>query len=128
MVLLDHAGVKVTDLERAIAFYTGLFGFPIAERRRFENGTDAAGLKVGQSLIFLLYRPEFQTHDPEEPAGIDHFCLTFEAAEWEAIIAKIREEGIPTVGDIMQRGGATGFGPSLYIVDPDGNQIEVKRA
>lgn len=128
MVLLDHVGVKVTDLERAISFYTGLFGFPVAERRRFENGVDAAGLKIGQSLMFLLFRPEYRAHNPEDPAGIDHFCLTFEPPEWEAIIAKVREKGIPTVGEIMERGGATGFGPSLYIVDPDGNQIEVKRA
>lgn len=128
MVLLDHVGVKVTDLERAVAFYTELFELPIAERRRFANGIDAVGLKVGETVMFLLYHPDHRLHDPDDVKGVDHFCLTFDGEQWDKIIATIRERRLRTPdGDVMDRGGATGFSPSIYVADPDGNKVEVKR-
>lgn len=129
MILLDHVGVKVTDLDRAVEFYTSLFGFPVFERRRFDSGIDAAGLRVGDSVMFLLYHPSHRAHDPGDVVGIDHFCLTFDAAQWEEVVTRIRARGLKLLEgeEPLERGGATGKGLSLYIADPDGNKIEVKK-
>ncbi len=72
MPLLDHVGVKVTDLDRSIRFYTELFGFELVDRRMLgSRNVEAAGLKVADdSLIFLLYNPDFGSHSPEDEEGL----------------------------------------------------------
>ncbi len=128
MPLLDHVGVKVTDLDRSIKFYTELFGFELVDRRMLGSGdVEAAGLKVADdSLIFLLYNPNFGPHSPEGKGGVDHFCLTFSQDNFESILARMKTLNVRTIGDLSNRTGATGRSPSQYILDPDNNQIEVK--
>ena len=56
MALLDHVGVKVTDLDRSIRFYSDLFGFEMVDRRMLGNSNvEAAAMDVGGSIIFLLH-------------------------------------------------------------------------
>lgn len=128
MPLLDHVGVKVTDLDRSIKFYTELFGFELVDRRMLGSGdVEAAGLKVADdSLIFLLYNPNFGPHGPEGKGGVDHFCLTFSQDNFESILARMKTLNVTLIGDLSNRTGATGRSPSQYILDPDNNQIEVK--
>jgi len=127
MPLLDHLGVKVTDLDRSIKFYTELFGFELVDRRMLGSGdVEAAALKVGDSLIFLLYNPQFGPHSPEGPGGVDHFCLTFSQDNFDSILARMKKLNVRMIGDLSNRTGATGRSPSQYILDPDNNQIEVK--
>ena len=38
----------------------------------------------------------------------------------------LRARGVTVDGDVVQRRGAFGSGPSLYIQDPDGYRIELK--
>ena len=59
MALLDHVGIRVTDLDRAVNFYRDMFGFEMVDRRMLGGGEkiEAAAMKVGESLIFLLYNP-----------------------------------------------------------------------
>ena len=127
MPLLDHLGVKVTDLDRSIKFYTELFGFELVDRRMLGSGdVEAAALKVGDSLIFLLYNSQFGPHSPEGPGGVDHFCLTFNQDNFDSILARMKKLNVRMIGDLSNRTGATGRSPSQYILDPDNNQIEVK--
>jgi catechol 2,3-dioxygenase-like lactoylglutathione lyase family enzyme len=128
MPLLDHVGIKVTDLERSVRFYRDVFGFEEVDRRRFDDGVDAVGLRVGPNLLFLLHRPHYQSRDPKDVAGTDHFAISFDAAEWELITARVRELGVPIVQEQPVVLGATGRGPCQYILDPDGIEIEIKRA
>ncbi len=57
--------------------------------------------------------------------NIDHVCLQVLPWQGEAIIAHLAEHGI-TDARISNRYGAQGFGPSIYIADPEGNTIELK--
>ena len=128
MPLLDHVGVKVTDLDRSIKFYTELFGFELVDRRMLgRSDVEAAGLKVADdSLIFLLYNPHFGARSSEEHGGVDHFCLTFSQDNFESIMARMERLNVRKIGDLVDRTGGTGRSPSQYILDPDDNQIEVK--
>ena len=78
MPLLDHVGVKVTNLDRSIKFYNELFGFQLVDRRMLgSSNVEAAAIQVGRSIIFLLNTAEFKSCDSDEHGGVDHFCLTF---------------------------------------------------
>ena len=53
--LIDHVGVAVDDLDRALALYEGTFGMPLAHRETVdEQGVEAALLDVGDCHVELL--------------------------------------------------------------------------
>lgn len=127
MPLLDHVGVKVTDLDRSIRFYCDLFGFEMVDRRRLGNSNvEAAAMQVGGSILFLLHAASFRARSSEEHGGVDHFCLTFTEPEFQEILDRIKAMGVRLEGGVVPRTGATGRSDSQYILDPDGNRIEVK--
>lgn len=130
MAVLDHVGIRVTDLERSVAFYHDMFGFEEMGRMRFaQSGMDAVAMKVGpENLIFLLHHPEFVAFPPSVEGRPDHFCVVFDPGEFEDVMARLESAGVFDRLDceLMPRTGATGRSLSRYILDPDNHQIEVK--
>lgn len=124
---LDHVVVRVMDLERALAFYRDALGFPI-ERR-----IDALGLvqlRAGASLIDLvpIDSPLGQAGGgrPDPNArNVDHFALTLARFDEARIRDLVVRHEIPA-SETAERYGAEGFGPSIYLTDPDGNTVELK--
>ena len=57
--------------------------------------------------------------------NMDHLCLRIEPFDENALIAHLVSNGL-AVGEIKSRFGADGYGPSLYISDPEGNVVELK--
>jgi glyoxylase I family protein len=124
---LDHVVLRVRDLEAALRFYVGALG--CTEERR----SDALGLvqlRAGASLIDLVPADSplgRRGGGPPDPSAknVDHFCLRIEPFHGEALAAHLRAHGaLP--GDVGERYGADGHGPSLYVRDPDGNLVELK--
>jgi catechol 2,3-dioxygenase-like lactoylglutathione lyase family enzyme len=131
MVLLDHIGIRVTDMERSIRFYSELFGFEVVQRftRPDPEGRmiDTAALKVNDfSGIFLTMQPGLEPYAAEERP--EHICLTFDPAEFKTVMERLTKADafarLPS--KLMPRSGMTGRSPSIDILDPDNNRIEVK--
>ena len=59
--------------------------------------------------------------------NVDHFALQVEPFDADEIGAHLRAHSIEA-GEVGERYGAQGMGPSLYITDPDGNVVELKGA
>lgn len=124
---LDHVVLRVRDVERALRFYGDVLG--CKEERR----SDALGLvqlRAGAHLIDLVAvdSPLGRAGGgPPAPDGrnVDHVCLQVARFDGEAIAAHLRAHGVEP-GDVAERYGARGQGPSMYIRDPDGNVIELK--
>jgi catechol 2,3-dioxygenase-like lactoylglutathione lyase family enzyme len=124
---IDHVVLRVADLSRALRFYCDVLGCP--EERRI----DALGLvqlRAGASLIDLVdvSAPLGRLGGP--PAGetarnVDHIALRLEEFDETKLRAQLEAHGV-TPGDVAQRYGAEGMGPSMYIRDPDGNVVELK--
>ncbi len=124
---LDHVVLRVRDVERALAFYCGVLGCS-EERRSDELGL--IQLRAGAHLIDLvdvvapLGKAGGAAPGPEA-RNVDHFALQLARFDAEAIGAELRAAGIEA-GEVAERYGAQGMGPSLYIKDPDGNVVELK--
>ncbi len=124
---LDHVVVRVTDLERALAFYRDALGFPV--ERRIE-ALGLIQLRAGSSLIDLvpvdspLGRAGGGRPDPNA-RNVDHFALALTRFDEERIRDLVSRHGI-TASETAERYGAEGFGPSIYLTDPDGNTVELK--
>ena len=117
---LDHVVVRCRDQARSLDFYTRVLGLP--EERRL----DVIGLiqlRAGRSLVDLVPADRPPTH---EGRNVDHFCLGVRVADMEALLTYLRAEHVEILGDPMPRYGAHGTGPSVYVLDPDGNIVELK--
>jgi len=124
---LDHVVLRVSDVPRMTRFYESVLGCRV-ERVRKELGLTQ--LRAGNSLIDLLDARAARgrgTGDVPGPGGrnMDHLCLRIEPFDEGALVAHLIRHGI--VPDEMRtRYGADGYGPSLYITDPEGNVVELK--
>ena len=126
---IDHVVLRVADLDRSIRFYSDVLG--CREERRVE-ALGLVQLRAGAHLIDLV--------DVAAPLGraggvapgekgrnLDHFAVSlarFDAAEIRLHLERCGVEP----GDVAERYGALGMGPSMYIRDPDGNVVELKGA
>jgi glyoxylase I family protein len=56
---------------------------------------------------------------------MDHICLTVANFDLERVRSHLQAHGI-AIGEAAERFGASGWGQSLYLVDPDGNGLELR--
>ena len=120
---LDHVVLRVGDLDRAIEFYGKVLNCHI--ERRLDQ-PKLVQLRAGASLIDLV-PASASPGATEEMAGrnMDHFAVRVDGFDAAALAAHLRRHGV-AVGEVRERYGAEGYGPSLYISDPDGNTVELK--
>lgn len=124
---LDHVVLRVTDLERSIRWYTDVLGCEVARR---VDPIGFAQMRIGRSMIDLAAydgKVGAERGGPPVAAGpnLHHFCLKIERFDEAALVAYFTDKGVVPF-DICKRFGAEGYGPCLYIEDPDGNWIELK--
>ena len=124
---LDHVVLRAADVARLTRFYCDVLGCSV-ERERPELGLTQ--LRAGVSLIDLIaVDGELGRAGGAAPGktrrNMDHLCLRIEPFDANALVAHLVSNGL-TVGEIRLRFGADGYGPSLYISDPEGNVVELK--
>lgn len=128
LATLDHVVLRVPDMAKAIAFYTGVLG-AYEERRLDKFGM--IQLRAGQSIIDLVdvnadwLKKEGAKPFASETRNVDHICLRVDPFDEAAIEKHLKAYGVA----IIERGiryGAQGNGPSVYVSDPFGTIIELK--
>ncbi|MEO8134326.1 MAG: VOC family protein [Betaproteobacteria bacterium] len=124
---IDHVVLRVTSVERMLAFYRDVLGCAV-ERARDDIGLYQ--LRAGRSMIDLvpvsgMLGMSGGAAPGSEGRNMDHVCLRVEPFDGEAIRAFLRSRGVDA-GPIEARFGAEGDGPSIYLTDPEGNVVELK--
>jgi len=114
---IDHVVLRVRDQARSQRFYEDVLGCTLA---KFNERISLIHLRFGEALIDLLPATE------AGPVGPDHFCLSIHCDDLKAVAEELRQKAVALEGDVVQRFGAFGDGPSLYLRDPDGHMIELK--
>lgn len=117
---LDHVVLRVASLDRAINFYEKVLGCHV--ERTLER-PKLVQMRAGTALIDLV--PAGPDAANAAAANMDHFALRLDAFDAAALATHLRAHGIDP-GEVHERYGAAGYGPSIYIRDPDGNTIELK--
>ena len=118
---LDHVVVRCRDQARSLDFYDRILGCP--EERRIE-AIGLIQLRAGASMIDLVPADPPPTH---EGRNVDHCCVGIVADDMDATARWLRAQGVEVLGEPTDRYGARGMGLSLYVLDPDGNVVELKR-
>lgn len=123
---IDHVVIRAADLPAMVRFYCDALGCRV-EREQQDLGL--VQLRAGRSLIDLLAVGGPIDRVESAPAGagrnMDHLCVRVEPFDADALREHLARHGA-TLGDEARRYGAEGYGPSLYLFDPEGNMIELK--
>ncbi len=118
---LGHLVLYVSDLERSRRFYRDVLGW----REVAAMGSAAAVFSSGRTHheLLLLHVGSDAAPIPAAPRiGLYHFGLKVGETDDELreAVARLRAEGVPITG--MSDHAVT---HSVYITDPDGNEIEL---
>jgi catechol 2,3-dioxygenase-like lactoylglutathione lyase family enzyme len=118
---LDHVVFRVADLAAAQRFYVEVLGCTVDH---VNERLSLVHLRFGEHYIDLL---PATAQAPAAPAGgVDHVCLSIRCEDLGKVADALRRRGVTLQGELAQRRGAYGTGPSLYVRDPDGHVIELK--
>jgi catechol 2,3-dioxygenase-like lactoylglutathione lyase family enzyme len=113
---LDHVVLRVSDQEASRRFYTEVLGCTVDH---VNERISLLQLRFGEHLIDLL-------PGPPSTEGLYHVCLSIRCGDLGAVRDVLTIRGVRLEGDVVDRRGAYGAGPSLYLRDPDGYLIELK--
>ena len=120
-----ESSLYVADLERSVAFYTGVVGCEL-----FLQDERMCALGVAPGQVLLLFRKGGSAMPTEAAGGIIpahdgdgqlHLCFSAPASERAAWCAQLAAHGVAIESDLRWPHG----GRSLYFRDPDGHAIEI---
>ncbi len=119
---VGHVHLKVADLDRAIAFYSGLLGFDVTQR----YGAQAAFLSAGgyhHHIGLNTWESLGATPPPPGHTGLYHSAFLFPHRKALAdVLKRLTDAGYPLDG-----ASDHGVSEALYLTDPDGNGVELYR-
>ena len=124
---IDHVVLRVHNLDRMLRFYCDVLGCNV-ERRKDDIGL--VQLRAGRSLLDLVpVDGELGRAGGKAPGregrNMDHRGWRVETFDESALVEHLERHGIEA-GRVSTRYGAEGFGPSMYVEDPEGNTVELK--
>ena len=119
---IGHVHLKVADLDRALAFYSGVLGFELTTRM----GEQAAFLSAGGYHHHIgLNTWESRNGSPPAPGttGLYHVAIRYpDRASLADALRRLADARVPLEG-----ASDHGVSEALYVRDPDGNGIELYR-
>ncbi len=118
-----YVGIRVTNLDKSIEFYTKLLGMKLMGRSKTESCKgETAGLQSKEGGFVL----ELNYYEPDSPyntkyiagEGLDH--LAFKVDDLDKALKEAKDAGSQTLLDVK-----TEKSRWAYIEDPDGLWIEI---
>jgi catechol 2,3-dioxygenase-like lactoylglutathione lyase family enzyme len=126
---LDHIVLNVSDIDRALDFYMRVLGLSGERVEEFKAGTVGfPSVRINPRTIIDLFPVKRVTPVSGEKhnGNLNHFCLVVNADDFPGAIDCLRENQIAIREGPVSRWGAQGKATSIYFLDPDGNEIEIR--
>jgi catechol 2,3-dioxygenase len=119
---IGHVHLKVSDLERAIAFYRDVLGFELMQ----QMGEEAAFLSAGgyhHHIGLNTWESKGGPPPPRGTTGLFHVAIRYPDRKTLAqAVRAVVDAGVPLTG-----ASDHGVSEAIYLRDPDQNGIELYR-
>ncbi|TAH01480.1 MAG: glyoxalase [Sphingobacteriales bacterium] len=117
---IGHVHLKVSDLDKALAFYKDLLGFEITQR----YGTQAVFISAGgyhHHIGLNTWHSKDLGPAPINACGLYHTAICYPTrTDLANILKRLLAAGYPLTGAADH-----GVSEALYLNDPDGNGVEL---
>ncbi len=117
---LHHTALVSSDVERTVAFYQDVLGFPLTEliENRDYAGSSHFFFDIGNSNLLAFF--DFPGLDvgpyAEVLGGLHHVAISVDPERWEALRERLTAAGVEH---------EVHSGVSIYFRDPDGARLEL---
>ena len=119
-VRIGHIHLKVSDIDRALAFYSGILGFTVTQR----YGKSAVFLSAGgyhHHIGLNTWESKGGNPPPPHTTGLYHVAILYPTRRDLAdALQRLNKAGVSIQGSADH-----GVSEALYLTDPDGNGIEL---
>jgi len=130
IIELDHIVLNVGDIERSLTFYTEVLGLKGERVDEFRAGkVSFPSVRINQATIIDLFpRKDGAAGLTSEKinGNLNHFCLVVGAEDFSGIVNYLAENHVTVRDGPVSRWGAQGRATSVYFLDPDGNEVEIR--
>ena len=117
---IGHVHLKVSNLEKSLAFYQGILGFEITQK----YGTQAAFISAGgyhHHIGLNTWHSKGSEPAPEKYPGLYHTAILYPTRKDLAVVLqRLIDAKYPLTG-----ASDHGVSEALYLDDPDGNGVEL---
>lgn len=130
---LDHIVLNVKDIDRSLQFYTGVLGLQGERIDEFNAGkVGFPSVRINAETIIDLFplgqgAGETRDQDGKSNGNLNHFCLVVEPGDFDGIVDYLKDNAVTMREGPISRWGARGRAMSVYFLDPDGNEVEIRR-
>jgi catechol 2,3-dioxygenase len=117
---IGHVHLKVSDLERAIAFYRDILGMEL--KNRIEGAAFLAFGQYHHHIALNTWHSKGQSPPGSEATGLEHFAIRYaKRPELARALKRLIDAGII----IDSSSDCGGIADSIYLHDPDQNGLEL---
>jgi len=119
----EYVGIRVTNLQKSIDFYTKLLGMKVAGRGKIEQTKGETVALRSEEGVFILELNHYEDNSPYNTPyatgeGLDH--LAFKVDNLDKALEEARKAGYRVILEMKVNDGRW-----AYIEDPDGIWIEL---
>jgi len=127
---LDHIVLNVGDIDRSVDFYTRVLGLQserLEEFRAGKVGFPSVRINAG-TIIDLFPTPGASVRKAGEKSNghLNHFCMVVGQEDFSGLVDYLNANNVTIREGPVSRWGARGRATSVYFLDPDGNEIEIR--
>ena len=130
IIELDHIVLNVGDIDRSLKFYTEVLGLKGERVDEFRVGkVSFPSVRITEQTIIDLFPRKDRAGDSSSAKtvrNLNHFCLVVGADSFSGIVDYLAENHIKVHPGPVSRWGAQGRATSVYFLDPDGNEVEIR--
>ena len=118
---IGHVHLKVADLDRAIGFYRDTLGFTLVQRLPDNSAAFLAAGGYHHHVALNTWMSRGGTPAAPRHTGLYHLAIRYPARRDLAVAVRRLIEG----GIRLQGVADHGVSESIYLLDPDGNGVEL---
>ncbi len=128
---LDHVAINVRDIDRALDFYCNVLGLSAVRVEEFKAGKvtfPSVRISDGTILDFMPIPDAAINRDTNSPGveAMNHLCMVTSEGGFAELMGRLQTHAVEAEQGPVTRWGARGSGTSVYLLDPEGNRVEVR--